>query len=1015
MNGAKLRRWVMGAVMCSIAGLLFAQTEGGASSKPATTYRSRFGKLTSGRWAYGSTYERNNLKPVRNPNSSPEPQPRRDHPFDVAVSNDGRKAYITLLGSEQDPGSEVAVYDVAAKKVVKRILLKPKGESGPPASGPYRLAFHPDGRFLVVTNRFSNFASVIDTRADAVVSEIPLDFYCEAVEFDETGRMAYVTNRYLDQVFVVELQTGGGLLRARMLERGGADDKAFFKTVHPVLERRCGACHSEPQGAFYAGPEKTDAFSSTLGQVILGDSARSPLLRAVTRVRDGGYADRMPRVKAHGGNVIFPDPKKDPDYRVIADWIGRSSVGPGIPIGNPRSKPSSIARSGDGRFLFVANTGTQDISIVSAKLSLEVGAIHIQNAANGLAVYRSPGSKAEFLLVATRGLGFGAPKERDPYGGESWDGKNAAAQFSVLRDTETGRILPRSEQRVMGPFDAVDGTAEIGFRDMQNDMVLINLAALDIPDAPPAEGPAYLLTPNRYEAHRKWVRYTSDTAESAYGDIKGDIPPDLMRVVGSMPEKIAIAGERVFVTMQASHDVQEWKINPSASDPSDYLTPVGSFETGLQPIGIAAGPRGTPAEGKVFVANFLGGTLSVYDSSSREVAERIIDPSVLTRPVPDTNAERGELFVRSSAFSSDGDITCFHCHRLDTNDGRPWGTHQVLSQEYLRNGGAEARRSIGATMGIPQLRGLFKIQPLYYEGTFTAFEQPREAMLEQALLDDYYRPAPSGDYGSIEAHTPIEHGDLPLNPIPSSTSSTLAERRDEMYRRVSMRLFGKSFTFRDAQRFAGEWQISESRLLPNPFDLANESIRKGKKLFEDPQVGCAGCHPAPNFAKKDLAGNRTQAFEPTVIFTARDGSSTLVGANLIDTIKGIRRDLEPWDTGRAEGTQGHFTSFQLRGLWDRPPVFLHNGMARSLHEVVATPGHPGLRRLKYEPRLGGEGERPGRREVGFNETFLLESADPAAKSHIASGARIGLDTHGGVSHLAAHEVEDLVSFLNSIE
>lgn len=318
-------------------------------------------------------------------------------------------------------------------------------------------------------------------------------------------------------------------------------------------------------------------------------------------------------------------------------------------------------------------------------------------------------------------------------------------------------------------------------------------------------------------------------------------------------------------------------------------------------------------------------------------------------------------------------------------------------------------------MGIPQLRGLHDIQPLYYEGTFTAFEQPREAMLEQALIDDYFRPSPTGDYTGIQAHVRVDAGDLPINDIPAGIRSTLSERRDEMFRRASMRFFGKSFTLRDAQRFAGEWQISEPRLLPNPFDPANRSVERGSKLFKDPQVGCVACHPPPNFAKKDFSESREQAFEPTVMLTARDGSSTLVGANRLDAVNGIKRDLEPWDMGRAEETQGHFTSFQLRGLWDRPPAFLHNGIARTMHEVVATPGHAGLRRSKYEPLVGGISERPGRREVGFNETFFFKASTPQVKSHIASGARIGQDTHGGTSHLTALQVQDLVNFLNSIE
>lgn len=319
-------------------------------------------------------------------------------------------------------------------------------------------------------------------------------------------------------------------------------------------------------------------------------------------------------------------------------------------------------------------------------------------------------------------------------------------------------------------------------------------------------------------------------------------------------------------------------------------------------------------------------------------------------------------------------------------------------------------------MGVPQLRGLYGIQPLYFEGTFTAFEQPREALVEQAPIDDYLGPLPNGDFGDIVAHAwRAPQGGLPLPPIPQEVMSTLVERRDAMFKRESMRYFGKAFTFLDAQRFAGEWQINEPRLLPNPFDQKSQSVARGKVLYEDPQVGCVSCHPAPHFAKKDFADNVQQAFAPLVTLSARDGSSTLVGMYRLDKINGLRRDLEPRSLDRAEEVQGHFTSFGLRGIWDRPPTFLHNAMARTLHEVVATPGHPGLRPYKYEPLIGGVPERPGHKEVGFNMTWLFAERSDQVKLHMKAGARLGFDTHGGTSHLRAQQVDDLVNFMEAIE
>ena len=1024
---------VTGSVFCLAQGPGAAPDAGAglAMERVATTPQetlatppSRFGKLTSRRWAYDRRYERENLTPVSNPNPAPESQPRRDHPFDVAISSDGTKVYVGLLGTELLPGSEIAVYDVLKDQVVKRIALRPPGVSVPAGLSPYRLTLHPAGRHLLVTNRFSNFASVVDTHSDTVVAEVPLDFYCQGVAFDRSGTAAYVVNRYLDQVFVVDVNVEQGGFRASMRALGGLDDQAFIGEgrgpgIYSMLVDRCGGsgCHSEVRGGFLAGSDPVASFLSAIPHIIPGDAARSRLLSAVVRGRYGGYADRLPLYRSHAnGTVVFNDPEKDPTYNTIAAWIDAAAEGPGIPVGNPGSKPKVAVLSSDGRHLFVGNTGTQDISIIDTQLNREVGGIYVQNVVNDLKIHHSPATGHDYLLVTTEGIGFGVTRERDPYGGESRDPENRATHYTVWRDLNTGTVFPKSQQQVLGPFDAVDGTAAIKFRDIQNDLLLVDIDALEIPRAVPTGGLSYVLLANRYEAHRHYVRYTSDTAESTYGDVKGDIPPDLMRVVGALPEKMALIGDRVFVTMQASNQVQEFRIVPTAPDPSDYLVPVTVYPTGMQPIGIVVGAAGTPAEGKVFVVNFLGGSLSVIDIASGASREVMVDPSVERFPVPATNAERGEVFVHTALFSSDGDTSCFHCHYLDMGDGRPWGVSQVVGQEYLSSQDAEGQLVIGGTMTVPQMRGLFAIQPFFLEGVLSAFE-PRSMIMEHTPADDFAAPNPQGDFTGIEAH----YGLLGTNDIQSRMEAssrmqaTLEERRDEMFRRLSMQYFGKAFALRDFQRFIGEWQIHQPRLLPNPFDRTNGSVLRGKTLFERPQVGCVTCHPPPHFAKKDFADNRQQAFAPVAPLTVRDGSFTLISMNRLDYINGYLRDLEPWDIGRAEEVQGQFTTFPLRGIWDRPPVFLHNGMARTLREVLAAPDHPVLGTFKYEPRIGGVPERPGRREVGFNMTFLSASLTPQVKLQQQAGARIGIDTHGGTSHLMPLEIDDLVNYLNSIE
>ncbi|MEN9403933.1 MAG: hypothetical protein RL091_2636 [Verrucomicrobiota bacterium] len=995
---------------------------GTAGDVPITGHpASRFGKLTSRTWVYGQTWQRENLRPVPNPNPSPEPRPVRSRPYDVVLSADGKKLYVGLLGSEMNPGTEVAVCDVEQGAVRQRILLRPDGERGEPGSGPFRLKLHPGGRFLFVTNRFSNFASVIDTLSDKVVAEIPLDFYCQDVAFSADGKTAWVVNRYLDEVFVLDVTADGASFSAKLRVLGGLDEAVYLADggIGARLQRTCGTtgCHDTLRGGFVAGADRRESFISALDHVVPGRPAESRLLRAVTRSRDGGYADILPLFRSHAGQtVVFGDPGHDEDYKAIARWINETEAGPGIPVGNPHAKPRIIAASSDGRFLFVGNTATQNISVISTRAGREIGDIHVQNVVNDLKIHRSPATGHDWLLVTTMGVGFGVTRERDPWGGETWDRNNPAAQFTVKRNLQTAEVLPRDEQEILGAFDAVDGTAGIKFRDIQNDLVAIDVTALALPEKVPVGALPHFLLANRYEAHRTWVRYTSDTAESMFGDVKGDIPPDLMRVVGSMPERLVQVGDRLFISMQGTNEVQEMVINTESAEPSDILAPVRTYATGFQPFGLVAGLPGTPSAGKLFTANFLGGTVSFIDTATGSSRQIVVDPSILKLPMPATDAERGELLVHSALFSSDRDSACVSCHHLEMSDGRPWGVSQVVGQEYLAHEDRVGQLVEGTTLLAPQQRALWGIQPFFFEGTLSVYD-PRSMLMEHCPSDDFRGLTPGGDFRWLEAHAPLRQVADVQSKMNSSTSgdASIEERRAEFFRRTSLAYLGKEFTLRDFQRFVGEWQANEPRLMPVPFDLASASIRRGRALFNEAQLGCASCHPPPHFAKKDFPNNPRQVVPPQVTLSMRDGSFTLISMERLDQIAGIRRDLEPWDIGRAEDEQAHFTPFPLRGLWDRPPLFLHNGAARTVREVVSVPGQTSLGWLKYEPVFGGYAERPGRREVGFNETWFVKSRNERNKTHLDTGGRIGSDTHGGTSHLTAQQIDDLVNYLESIE
>lgn len=981
--------------------LTVAPAQAAAPGDDGPSLESRFARLTSDVWAYGAEFRRRDLEPVPNPNPDAEPQPHRDHPYRMALTADGAKLYVALAGSEGAPGDDVSVFSVTDGVVVGRIRVGRR---------PNFVRAHPDGRHMLVTSTYSNYISVIDTTTDRVVTEIPADFYCEDIHFAADGRRAWVANRYLGQLLELALDVEGGALSGRVAVRGGFDDQSFVAETpaegspREVLRRKCsgGRCHTTTRSGFYAGPDATRAFLSAVRNARPGDPAGSELLRAVLSTDQGGYANERSRPNAHAGGraVLTTD---DEDYKAIAAWIRESADGPGIPVGNPGSRPVSLAPSADGKHLYVSNLGVQEVSVVDLEAGEEVGAIHLQSLPLDVAVFHDAERGAEWLLATSTGAGFGAPKERDPYGGETTERGHPLAQYSVLRDPETSEPLPLERQNVLGPFVAVDGTAAFKMRDLQSDIVAVNANALglDALDGPPG----YLMVANRYEAHDNWVRFTSDSAESLANDVHGDLPPDLMRVVGALPYASDVVGDRLWVAMAGTYQVVEYRIDAAATEPSDLLEPVSVYETGFSPRAIVAGRPGTAAEGRVFATNYYGETLTVVDTSTRESREVAI--GAVSPRFPATNSERGAVFVQSTVFSVDQDTACVSCHISDTSDGRSWGAGQVIAQ--LDDGNMVS----GGLLGIPSLRNLWPIQPFYFEGTHTAYDAQLDDAREHTAMVDFVAPTPAGDFTTITHPTPLAerrhvHDEIQekvnLKPI-GPTAADLEERRDEHIRRVTARLFGKAFVFRDFQRFIGEYQSAEARLLPNPFDGANPSVIRGRSLFNDSRVGCSACHVAPDFTDKSraLSAEATRSLPALVSSVPRDRTFTLFSPSAMDRLNGFTPDVEPWEEGRVEEVEGRFTTFQLRGLFDRPFSFLHHGRALSLVEVVATPDHPSLGRFKYPPLRGGELVRSGGMELGFNMIALPEQAGYL------------VDTHGATSHLNVYEVRDLVNMMKAIE
>ena len=154
-----------------------------------------------------------------------EPQPHRENPRALALSPDGSRLFVALQGSVDAPGHYVAELDADS------LALRQRHRVG---SSPTGLAMHPDGRFVVVTNRLSDHLSVIDTET-STVTHIPADFYAIGARFAPDGSRLYVTNRWRDALRVWDARVRDDELVLEAVDTGAPHGIAVGDNPYDVV------------------------------------------------------------------------------------------------------------------------------------------------------------------------------------------------------------------------------------------------------------------------------------------------------------------------------------------------------------------------------------------------------------------------------------------------------------------------------------------------------------------------------------------------------------------------------------------------------------------------------------------------------------------------------------------------------------------------------------------------------------------------------------------------------------
>ena len=131
-------------------------------------------------------------------------------PYDIALSRDGRTAYVAGCYNFCTTGS-VEVLDTVSRRITGTITVGPR---------PYRIAVTADGRRAYTTNLGGPTVSVIDLGSQSVVATVPVPLEPTGLAVSRDGSSVYVTSQTSGNVVAIDAATNsvrGSLHVGRMV------------------------------------------------------------------------------------------------------------------------------------------------------------------------------------------------------------------------------------------------------------------------------------------------------------------------------------------------------------------------------------------------------------------------------------------------------------------------------------------------------------------------------------------------------------------------------------------------------------------------------------------------------------------------------------------------------------------------------------------------------------------------------------------------------------------------------
>lgn len=706
---------------------------------------------------------------------------------------------------------------------------------------PHGLALTLDGRKLYVTfegndSEPRNIVAVIDTATNTKQKEIVVGLRPLGIEIDPSGRWAVVANQYSNWLSIIDTTT----------DEVAREVQTFFYAQDIVFNTRGDRMFVSNRALDNVHVYSFDASSgqATLLREIPVHISNQPF-NLGDDPRDGPYGTGGTRQNL--ANLGLPPDVVDPEFtRLLTNC-------------NPRDM--AIV----GRYLYVATVNGLGVAIIDIEQGRQVDSIDLNSPAWGISA-AGPlvfiGTGGRFAQVVTTERSLDEKNKRDP-------SQNEIAVVDVRRD----------------PFN-----------------LIMRYTSLPNPPNGPPGGPPLTLE----QARALLVPATGEAPYlSAFGDASvpntdsnRDNLPTL--VDGAIPNQMTTFGNLLFVTMEASDQLEVYRINPDASDARNILTrlPASSaftnsgqlafpsainrqanydngftdrrpidtanfitgdanpeFFNGRRPQEVVVSPDGRRA----YVANMLGESVAVFDVMTDGL--RYVTHIDLTLPdyprFPATLAEMGEDFFTSSRIVLDRNFTCLTCHPGIGTDSKAW------------KAGSAPGNTMRDVLSTRNQRDAF---PFYNSGGRVHSETFR------AGLRDFSPDSLFG--GDLDTSTLDTDGDGVLEVLDRGYARAFLYRNNFM----TLERCGVGSDYVNAA--LGAFLEVEPRLLANPFKEPDGSYAsrvvigydaEGRPIIGDAQAGeaifrardCAVCHTPPTFTNNGLM--TLDALDPLLALWDMDG------------------------------------------------------------------------------------------------------------------------------------------------